>query len=81
MDVGAAKAPRFGGAKHASSHDNRAAWLSLTVAGREREGLRNDEASVIPARHDGVTSLQNAMARGWVNIFRSNRPRFDCRLG
>ena len=44
----------------------------------------NDGASVVPARHDGwsrVMSLQNAMARGWVNIFRSNRPRFDCRLG
>jgi len=40
MDVGAVEAPRFGGARHASDHDNRPRYreVSLQVHGINAEG-------------------------------------------
>ena len=49
IDVGAVEAPRFGGAKHASDHDNRSRYREVGLSGRRTdiltEGLCHREQS------------------------------------
>jgi len=51
--------------------------VAIQTTSPRRQPVRNDEASVVPARHDGlsrVMSLQNAMAQGWSIFFKVIAP-------
>ena len=83
MDVGAVEAPRFGGAKHASDHDNRSLANAVTaeeVAGASRHRPRSARGRCRAAdardegnRHDSIQAMAPVTDQPREVLIRSRR--------